>query len=614
MKHRILKKIPALLLAAVMLLSALPIGALAAAADGTPVIYIPDMMDITYWQNPNTLTETEVFNPRGETMQKNILNIGLGLVTASDNTANGAQKINSVISDIFSKIRCDADGNPRNTKVGVLNYYVPVSECTEEPIYSDNIKAFITAAKLLVDDDRIYYFNYDWRLEPKDNADLLKNFIERVKVLTGSRKVSLISGGYGGVVVNGYFYYYADHAKANLVSCVFLDTLATGSSLIGDLMSKDLIRSVSDELNDELNYGVIDFGELRDTIKGADVGNAFSRYVSNDPSGIIGSSIMGSMSDNAIVQLLMLFGIHIATDEGLFEKVGSGYRKIMIQADDYIYDGGLRDYLRYTPGLWAVVPDDSYEEALYFMFPEDDPGTDTLRAKVERAHEVLVNTEQSIKTVRHGGVNVCVCAGYNLQILPMTSCIKEQSDGLQATRYAGLGATTGDMKHGIKMPQQCARGNHNHVEPKDCLDAATCFLPESTWFIRNHGHMDYDDDTIAAFVVWMATGSEQRTVWQSDLYPQYLTKAALTDEISAYSHPTEAEIRDFRLGDVDVNGEVEPADARLALRYALKLELAPSRLYRMIADVNGSGTIEPEDARLILRYSLKLEKKFPAQK
>ena len=65
----------------------------------------------------------------------------------------------------------------------------------------------------------------------------------------------------------------------------------------------------------------------------------------------------------------------------------------------------------------------------------------------------------------------------------------------------------------------------------------------------------------------------------------------------------------FLLGDVDDNGKVESADARLALRASVKLEnyAAGTQPY-LAADVDRNGKIESSDARSILRASVNLEK------
>lgn len=61
-------------------------------------------------------------------------------------------------------------------------------------------------------------------------------------------------------------------------------------------------------------------------------------------------------------------------------------------------------------------------------------------------------------------------------------------------------------------------------------------------------------------------------------------------------------------GDVDGDGKVTSADARLALRASVKLEEYPKGSAQYIAaDVTGDGNITPEDARYILRASVKLE-------
>ena len=178
--------------------------------------------------------------------------------------------------------------------------------------------------------------------------------------------------------------------------------------------------------------------------------------------------------------------------------------------------------------------------------------------------------------------------------------------------YAGIGATTGDMKHDLKKAQQCGNGRHDHVAPGREVDAATCYLPENTWFIKSHEHMHYESDTAAAFVVWLTLSNTQRNIWQSVLYPQYLQKSKLGDKISALSDPNGVDNNEYMYGDLDIDGRVDAADARLALRYAVGLQGTPTRTMTQIGDVDGNGQIDAADARLILRYSVGLERTFAA--
>ncbi len=66
-------------------------------------------------------------------------------------------------------------------------------------------------------------------------------------------------------------------------------------------------------------------------------------------------------------------------------------------------------------------------------------------------------------------------------------------------------------------------------------------------------------------------------------------------------------------GDLDGDGVVTAADARLALRIAVKLETA-DEIKMKAADVDGADGVTAADARLILRFAVKLETAFPASR
>ena len=87
--------------------------------------------------------------------------------------------------------------------------------------------------------------------------------------------------------------------------------------------------------------------------------------------------------------------------------------------------------------------------------------------------------------------------------------------------------------------------------------------------------------------------------------------ASPTDATPIDATPTDATPTDAvrKLGDVDGNGKIEAADARLALRASVGLEpdITPDTDAWLACDVDGDGAVTSADARLILRASVGLE-------
>lgn len=617
MKRTRSKKIIAVFAVFVMLVLSCS-SAFAASASSAPVIYIPDMTEIRYFRNPNSPydTEREAFSLSSNKMRGNIASILTGLLSASDDPAKGSAQIASVIDDIFVNIKMDEKGNAVDPAIGIIRFERAVSNYTEEYIYSADVKAFVSAASSRITAKEVFFFNYDWRIDVSENAALLKSFIEKVKSATGKKQVSILARGYGGAVANAYAYYNIDHAKESLASFVLLDSLVTGNSLIGDVMSGRLVRSFSEAIEDLGSF--FEIGDIYSDLKGEVLGEALARYVGEDPAGIVSTSfanIFGDSNYSKLIATLILRGASlIIQNEGMFTKIGSGYRDILSQADATIYSKGLREYLRNIPGLWAVIPAENYNSAISFLFGKETEIPAELLTKIENGRRVLERTDVTLHALQNAGVNLDVVAGYNRQMLPITASINEQSDGFQATRYSGIGATTVDVDKTLRTEARCKNGNHIHMEPGRTVDAATCYFPENTWFIKNHTHISFSEPTTAAFVAWLVFSDTQRTVWQNENYPQFLQSSLIDDKLSALSNYTDGSVDHLAYGDLDVDGVISPADARLALRYAVGLEDTPSRIMEMIADVDGADGITPADARFILRYAVGLEKRFPVDR
>ena len=93
----------------------------------------------------------------------------------------------------------------------------------------------------------------------------------------------------------------------------------------------------------------------------------------------------------------------------------------------------------------------------------------------------------------------------------------------------------------------------------------------------------------------------------------------LRDALSTSIH-ADAATETYLMGDVDLNGQIEPSDARTVLRVSVKLEelegvkdcaVLPNSKSEptkgQLADIDGDGQITPADARAVLRMSVMLE-------
>lgn len=83
---------------------------------------------------------------------------------------------------------------------------------------------------------------------------------------------------------------------------------------------------------------------------------------------------------------------------------------------------------------------------------------------------------------------------------------------------------------------------------------------------------------------------------------KHMQSVAVIDETNAPKNPTV----NYILGDVNGDGDITAQDARLALRFAAKLD-AVSYVESKAADVNLDGNVTASDARKILRVAAKLE-------
>lgn len=604
MKNNCLRKLIAVVLS-IAIIASIPLAAVALATETDPLVYIADISESALY---NTKTGADVLNQNSSSFLSPATHIIAGVLLNDSELGSketGLQLVNKGINSMFGSIACAANGKPEHDNVGPWDYNLPVSYYEGDNIINENLAALFEYSNGAIDKDNTYVFTYDWRLDPAVSAERLVDFIENVKTQSGSDKVDVIAGGYGGIVANAYLYYYSEHAYTSVDSLMFLNSDLLGSSIIGDIMKGELYQTVLDQES---------FADMYAVITSAYRGDAFMSYLQQDPDGMISGIFTTLLGDdsyvNAIGYLFSTMLIYILSSNDVGQSFGEMYNNFLAANSEEIYETSLKKYLRTMPGIWALVPEDDYQDAMDFMYGDEIINEEFLDT-VSAYREVLEATDNTLLNAKTAGIKVSVVVGYNIQILPMTATVDEKSDGISSVKYASVGATTTDLNDFWDRDTVCLVSAHNHTSPDSDIDASTCALPENTWFIQNLPHLDFTCKNAAEFIVWLITAPEQYNVWQNNAYPQYLKYSPITETMAAYSDNTQnVELADMTKGDVNRDGVINSADARLALRYAVGLEGEITKVVLFLADVVGNDGVNSADARHILRYAVGLETKI----
>lgn len=187
------------------------------------------------------------------------LNIQIALEeVANAYTASGEYMLGSLLS-IFDNLAVDAvtgksvlNVRPANmsddthAKYGVMNVYKETFDMLSDR-YGDNAEVSV--------------FNYDWRLDNRDNAALLEQFIDE----KGYDEVVLTSHSMGGNVVAGYLARSAENREKVKLYCAYAPSLLGSVDALAYLEDPSLILDM---------LGAFDLGALQEFAENAVAGAA----------------------------------------------------------------------------------------------------------------------------------------------------------------------------------------------------------------------------------------------------------------------------------------------------------------------------------------------------
>ncbi len=478
------RKLTAIVLALVMCCAILAPAASAAEISDTPddpVIHVHGFVaGSLYYNHEDVENRTQLWPPTKEAIMKEIpaaipalTDIALGQRTEAD-----WDRFTDTVAAIAKRLVGDAFGDNNGDMLegtGAASEYPSEDTVRYKYEHSQDIT-----------------FRYDWRLAPQVLAEQLHDFIEYVKEVTGRDKVNITAHSYGSCVTITYIALYGLDSISGVVlhAPAFLGASYDGELMLGQVKFDG--KALANVMKDLILQGEDTEDAWRNTITALEATGVFD-----------------------------------------LSEVVTDY--IVDEALDMLTEKILVDFFAKWPAIWAMVPDEMYEEARAYIFDdiiakrgEDVSG---LIEKLDTYDELVRNHRQELLDLIADNVNFGVVAKYNVQKVPITKNSTSLSDNIIDTKSASLGATCADYNSTLpKDYKQAKYPEKNYISPDRMIDASTCMYPDRTWFVKNDQHPNECDDTYELFLRILS--NDNYTVESDPEYPQFLLYDAATDSLS----------------------------------------------------------------------------------
>ena len=437
-----------------------------AAGDGctcgfSPIIYVGPLGCTPVVRDAGTANEQVLWKTDTKFLLSNLRKVlpKLNRAVLFHNTEQLADALVEFVRASFGDMALDADGN---SKANVTTPELNVPQGSRHGADSD------------------YYFDYDFRLDPYEDAERLHTFIRQVKNLTGHGSVKLKCSSMGGVVLSAYLDKYGYDGIDVIICrcCPLWGTAVAGEAFCGKI-----------ELNAE----------------------ALTRY-GEDAVPFLEAKFADDFLEGSLYALLKtLKGV------GVMNALCALGDKVIRDVGEKVYRQALIPIFGTMPGLWALVPDDYFDAAVRFMHVPSKGG---LHDKIYAYRRATANIANNLQAAQRHGVKVCLICGYNVQRTPLVTLWKSTSDGTVDTKYASLGAVCGNVKEPLDDAYLHAVRNRDYLSPDRMIDASTCALPDNTWFVRDWLHCNGNAGIDELFRLVMT--SDTVSVRAFAQFPQFL--------------------------------------------------------------------------------------------
>ncbi len=353
------------------------------------------------------------------------------------------------IGEIFTEVRYDENGeNWNGSGISQLATDVQNSQLSRDAKDANGHYMYYD-----------YHFFYDWRQDPMKTADEFHAYVEKVKELTGAKKVAIIARCLGTSVVMAYLQKYGTDSVHGVS---FNGSVAAGGEIISEPISGKFVLDVNAINRMLADFGAIGWFELDSFI---------------------------TTSIDLAAKALASTGFELSETE-IYGKLVQGVTSALALSTFFTW-----------PGYWALVCEDDFDDALYYVFGDENSEKretyENLITKIEDYHyNVMCNIDSIFDELKANDVKVGVIAKYGFQLAAIADSRDYVADQFATVNKASFGATTGTVYEDLSdeyIAARVAEGKGKYISPDKKIDASTCAFPDSTWFTKGITHSKWTD-------------------------------------------------------------------------------------------------------------------------
>ena len=352
------------------------------------------------------------------------------------------ERLADQVQAFFDGIVFNPDGSSKNnvsldTYPGSFANYIDTVDW--EPY---NEQALVMAACARYGAENVYYFTYDWRLDPYEVAAQINDTVNTALADHNTEKVNLICGSMGGIMTNAYLYRYGSDKINSLVY--------NSSTVCGTYVTTELLQGKAVANEKALSY------------------------------------LVENLSDKKLVRnFLSVFLVK----SGLVRIACKLLNRFINKNRDLIYERTFRPTYGTVPSIWALVQPDELETCIDYMFPTEELKAENhvVIEKARRMAEINRGTADMLRQAQANGCKISLVAGYNHACVPFYESAATQSDGVLESALMLGRATVAEV--GDTLGDGYVAADPSKVSPDNMIDLSGALFPENTWAFKNSGHV-----------------------------------------------------------------------------------------------------------------------------